>query len=118
VKLAVEEPESASLVRAAFAGGPHLTSVVGEIEFRRACLGVSVPRAQVDDVLAGVEVLTLSEEIRGRAAGLAPPVLRTLDAIHLATALETREELEGFITYDGRLSAAAAEHGLEVVAPS
>jgi uncharacterized protein len=117
VKLAVEEPESESLVRAVTAGGPHLTSVIGEIEFRRVCLRAGVPRAQVDDVMAGVELLALSDEIRGLAAALGPPLLRTLDAIHLATAISARGDLEKLLTYDVRLAAAAAQHGLEVLAP-
>ena len=46
-----------------------------------------------------------------------PTSVGTLDAIHLATALEVREELTAFVCYDERLSAAAREVGLPVVTP-
>ena len=53
------------------------------------------------------------------AAGLLDPgVLRTLDAIHLAVALDLGDELEGMVTYDDRLAQAASDHGIPVVAPS
>jgi antitoxin (DNA-binding transcriptional repressor) of toxin-antitoxin stability system len=47
-----------------------------------------------------------------------PAELRSLDAIHLATALLIREDVETLLTYDNRLAAAAREHGLVVAAPS
>jgi predicted nucleic acid-binding protein len=43
--------------------------------------------------------------------------LRSLDALHLATALEIRDELDGLVTYDGRMAAAAEGLGLAVLAP-
>ena len=45
------------------------------------------------------------------------PELRALDAIHLASALSSRELLGGFVCYDNRLSEAAAREGLAVIAP-
>ena len=57
-------------------------------------------------------------EIAARAAALNPATLRTLDAIHLATALELRDELTAFVCYDDRLSAAARDLGMPVVAPA
>ena len=46
------------------------------------------------------------------------PLLPSLDAVHLATALLIREDVETLLTYDDRLAAAAREHGLVVAAPS
>jgi uncharacterized protein len=43
--------------------------------------------------------------------------MRTLDAIHLAAALEIVLELEAFVTYDQRLADAAAAAGIPTVAP-
>ena len=43
--------------------------------------------------------------------------LRTVDAIHLATALLIKDELEAVITYDARLAEAARAHDLAVVTP-
>ena len=53
-----------------------------------------------------------------RASRLPDPLLRSPDAIHLATALLIREDVETLLTYDNRLAAAASEHGLVVAAPS
>ena len=53
------------------------------------------------------------------AAGrLAPPQLRTLDAIHVQCALLLGDELEGFVTYDERTAAVARAAGLPVLAPA
>ncbi len=67
-------------------------------------------------MLAGVAVLALDDTIAARAARLDPPPLRTLDSIHLATALSV-DRLDGFVTYDDRLSQAANAAGLSVFAP-
>lgn len=69
-------------------------------------------------VVAQISVVEPSMIVRARAATLDPPTLRSLDAIHLATALEARAELQALVTYDVRLAAAAEAEGLEVLAPS
>ena len=53
-----------------------------------------------------------------RASDLGPESLRSLDALHLASALELGEDLEGMITYDSRLTVACARHGVRVMAPA
>jgi len=60
----------------------------------------------------------LSDVVRGRAAELDPSTLRSLDAIHLATALEAGDELTAVVTYDARMSEAAEQLGLRVLAPA
>jgi hypothetical protein len=55
--------------------------------------------------------------VRARAAAYTDPLLRSLDAIHLATAEEVRADLVALVTYDERLAAAAKELGLPVEAP-
>ena len=74
--------------------------------------------ADAQRVVTQLPVVEPTETIRRRAAGLDPPTLRTLDAIHLATALAAGDALAGVLTYDTRLAAAAAAAGLTVVAPS
>ena len=54
----------------------------------------------------------------GACRGLDPAILRSLDALHLASALSLADELEGIVTYDERLDVAAGLHGVAVVAPS
>ena len=84
----------------------------------------AVARAQVAAVpatrrlLAGLDLVPLSPDLLEVAADLGPPSLRTLDALHLATALGLGPALDAFVVYDERLARAAADAGLPVVAPS
>ncbi len=48
---------------------------------------------------------------------LDPPELRSLDAVHLATALDLGRDLDGFVTYDDRLARAAQDAGIATFAP-
>lgn len=52
-----------------------------------------------------------------RALRLDPLVLRTVDAVHLAAALDPGDDLEAVVTYDGRLAEAAGANGIATVAP-
>jgi predicted nucleic acid-binding protein len=74
--------------------------------------------AQARLVLAALPTLTLTPSVCERAAELDPAVLRTLDALHLACALELGGELDGVVTYDDRMAAACSVLGVAVVAPS
>lgn len=79
----------------------------------------SVPRLvpQAHRVVAQLAVVEPNEAIRARAALLGPVTLRPLDALHLATALEVREWLDGLVTYDNRMATGAKRLGLTVLAP-
>ena len=59
----------------------------------------------------------LDASLASAAGRLAPPALRSLDAIHLATALDLVLDLEAFVTYDARLAEAAAAAGMATVSP-
>ncbi|MGD0638794.1 MAG: VapC toxin family PIN domain ribonuclease, partial [Nitrososphaerales archaeon] len=48
---------------------------------------------------------------------LDPPELRSLDALRLAAALELGDDLEGVVTYDGRMTAGAKSAQIRVVSP-
>ena len=125
VKVVIEEEESAVL-RAWIAGGPNrISSVVTAVELRRAARRVAGQakeakalelRRETEVVLGGIHLLTLDEDIAQRAAALDPTTLRSLDAIHVATAL-TIDGLEHFVTYDLRLADAATKAGLVVTMP-
>jgi predicted nucleic acid-binding protein len=68
-------------------------------------------------VSRSIEILALTERILNRAAGPMPTVLGTLDAVHLATALELAESSGGplvFATHDAQLARAARASGLDV----
>jgi predicted nucleic acid-binding protein len=62
-------------------------------------------------------LLPLDDSVLDEAASLDPAGLRSLDALHLATALSVRDEIGVFVTYDQRLADAAADRGLNVVRP-
>jgi uncharacterized protein len=68
-------------------------------------------------VLRRVALIPVDDPILARAAALAEPLLRSLDALHLATALHLRSPGLRFVTYDKRLATAAAGEGLAVDAP-
>lgn len=114
----MEERESAALIRAIAGRGPYITSVVGEVETVRACRRADVPAAQVAEVLAHVTLIAVDDAVRMRAGAAGPTRLRTLDAIHLATALSVRDALEAIAVYDVRLARAAEGAGLHVLSPS
>jgi len=72
---------------------------------------------QARAVLDSLILVKLSTTVCERAAMLEPDVLHSLDALHLAAALEVGDELEGVVTYDRRLADGAETLGISVVAP-
>ena len=118
VKLVLPEAESSSMIEFAAKFDTLVTSTIGAIEFRRA---VKRHYAQqlwaVERVLAEMTILELSHEVRRTAELLEPTILRTLDTIHLASALVIREELEAFVAYDERLLEAARLAGIPTASP-
>jgi uncharacterized protein len=70
------------------------------------------------EVVAQLSVVDVSETIRARAALLEAASVRSLDALHLATALEIGDALDAVVTYDARMAAAAGSLNLAVVAPT
>jgi predicted nucleic acid-binding protein len=119
VKLVVREAETDALRRYLSSVGPLASSILATVEVSRAVSRVAPESvgatAAVFEVL---NVIAFDARIAARAAALAPVSLRTLDAIHLATALELGDELTAFVCYDDRLSATARDLGMSVVAPS
>lgn len=65
-----------------------------------------------------IMTVPLADDILIDAATIGTPLLRTLDAIHLATAAAIATELDAFVTYDKRLAEAATALGLHVAAPA
>lgn len=122
VKLVLSEPESAALSRFLKGRGRTLTSRLATVEVSRAVVRSAGKSPQQASVLASlwerVDIAELDPRISVVAAGLEPVGLRSLDAIHLASALAIVDELDAFITYDVRLADAARAHGLTVLAPA
>jgi predicted nucleic acid-binding protein len=117
VKLVVEEQESTALLETIAGRGPYVTSVVGEIETARVCRRANVPAAQLEELRRGLVLVALDEDVGTLASRVGPPVLRTLDAIHLATALTLREDLQAMVTYDVRLARAIEAAGIALLSP-
>jgi hypothetical protein len=118
-KLVVAEPETAALENDAAHRAGLLSSRLGAAELRRAAVRVARGDVlqHVEDVLDSVVLVEVSPAILDRAGRLAPAALRTLDAIHLATALTLPFADLDFITYDHRLAGAARDAGLRVHQP-
>jgi uncharacterized protein len=119
VKLAVQEPESAALLRYVRRRRPLVTSALARTEVARALLplgGEAVRRGL--DVLSRLEVVRVNDRVLDTAGALLPAELRSLDAIHLATAQLLGADLARIVTYDDRMAEAAANQGRSVVAPT
>ena len=65
-----------------------------------------------------ITILTLPTPLFVRAAELEPTLLRSLDAVHVAAALDLGDDLDGIVTYDDRLAEAARLHGVQVISPT
>jgi predicted nucleic acid-binding protein len=120
VKLAHAEAESPAL-RAWLderAETGWVSSVLTEIESFRA-LARYAPDAvsRLPAVLDQIELMDLDPPIRILALTVRPATVRSLDAIHLGTALHARGTLTSFVTYDKRLLDAAAAAGLPADSP-
>jgi uncharacterized protein len=121
VKLVHAEAESQALrdwlTERADAG--WVSSVLVEVESFRA-LARHAPEAvtRLPPVLDLIDMVDLDPGIRALAQTITPATVRSLDAIHLATALRIRGQLTSFVTYDKRLADAAAVAGLTVDAPT
>lgn len=120
VKLVVDEPETAAL-RTWWR--QHGTTPVAcdlvRTELMRAVRRAAPEAAvQAHAVLDALVLLQVTPRVFDVAGRLEPTTLRSLDAIHLAAALELGDELEGIVTYDDRLAEAAEAYGVAVLAPS
>lgn len=120
VKLVWAEPETAALgaYLSQRSDAPLVSSMLLVLEARRAALRSSPEQTRrVDELLIRVNKVAITAALIETASRLPDPALRSLDAIHLATALQMQPELDALITYDARLAAAANQQRLPVAAP-
>lgn len=117
LKLVVAEAESSALRAWLADHGPTWSSQLLRTESLRAAGRLGIDRQIVDDALDAVSLVLSAASTFLVAGTLEPPTLRSLDALHLATALELGDDLEGLVTYDERMALAAAEASITVVAP-
>lgn len=121
VKLIFDEPESDALAAwlSEHMETPKVTSEISAIELIRVCRRLDADAvAEARQLLAGLDLVPLGQEVLDRAGWADPVGLRTLDAIHLASAFTLSDGITGFVVYDTKLADAADAAGFEIVAPS
>jgi len=117
-KLVLDEAESLAMRRWYVEHDRVLCSRIGVVETRRAVARSQHDPEHLDVIMRSVGLVEFDAEIGRRAVTVGPPSLRTLDAIHLASALALGSEMDAFVTYDDRLAEAARALGLPVVRPA
>jgi uncharacterized protein len=119
VKLPLREAEHDALLRELVEWEGFVSSSLLGVESLRACAryGTEYEMA-AREWMEGLSLLPLDEAILDIAAEVKPIGLRSLDALHLATALSIRDEIGVFVTYDERLGTAAEKQGLQITQPA
>ena len=118
VKLVIREPESRALRRYLASHPTRVTSALARVEVPRAAWPHG--RAAVERtrrLLTRVGLLRLDDVLLDAAGAIALAGLRSLDAIHLASAQALDEELIAVVTYDARMIEAAGSLGLPAARP-
>jgi predicted nucleic acid-binding protein len=95
-----------------------VSSALARTEVLRALLPAgdeAVKRGR--DVLQRLDLVRVNDRILNAAGLLMPSELRSLDAIHLATAHQLGDDLKVLVTYDDRMAAAARQLGYRIVQP-
>jgi uncharacterized protein len=118
VKTVIDEPESHALMRWLTNKEQLVACELIRVETVRA-VRISdpgaVPRAR--RALSTLTMIRLEDSVYDAAADLDPVTLRSLDAVHLAAALSLGPDLRGLVTYDLRMTEAAAALGMRIEAP-
>ena len=119
VKLVAREPESAALRRFLERRRPLVARALVRPAVSGAVLtlGDAFLR-RANDVLSRIELVRINRRVLSDAGILQPAALRSLDAIHMATAALFGDTLSGVITYDGPMTDAARLYGWKVSAPT
>lgn len=117
VKLVSREPETLDLVREVREDPALVSSALAWAEVIRAIRRAGGSQTRAERVLSGIGLVPIDDGIIRSAAALTPVTLRTLDTIHIATALSIRADVSQLVTYDDRLASAAAAAGIDVISP-
>jgi predicted nucleic acid-binding protein len=118
VKLPLREAECDAMLAELAKWEGYVSSALLGVEAIRACgrYGGGYA-ADARRFLEGVALIPLGDSVLDHAASLDPTGLRSLDALHLATALSIHADVGAFVTYDRDLADAATEQGLAVLSP-
>lgn len=121
LKLVLPESERAALESALAPWPDRLTSELSAVECQRAVRRqpeAAVLSLRMDDILSSITLLRFDSSLLRLAGTIGPTRLRSVDAIHLASALSIGDYPEAFVTYDERLADAARAVGLNVLRPA
>ena len=119
VKAPLGERDARALAAAADEWGMRASSAILRVEATRAAARVGAPAVEaVGAALRRVVLVPVDDEVLDIAANVADPGVRSLDAIHLATALSLGDDLGVLLTYDARMADAARSLGLPVASPA
>ncbi|MDR1426704.1 MAG: type II toxin-antitoxin system VapC family toxin [Bifidobacteriaceae bacterium] len=118
VKVVKEELGSAAFHDLWTSGAEFASSILTKTELLRAVrVGGDAARHQARAALQAVDLLPLDNSVAEAAASLAPAILRSLDAVHVASALALLPDLTAVVTYDTRMADAARLAALQVFTP-
>jgi predicted nucleic acid-binding protein len=118
LKLVVAEKESAALRSWMATSGPCWSSQLLQTEALRAAHRLGIGVRVITEALDAVSLVAPGPATFRAAGLLQPPELRTLDALHVAAALELGADLEGIVSYDARMMEGARAATIMVVTPT
>jgi predicted nucleic acid-binding protein len=118
VKLAVAEPESRALRRYLSRRTGLVSSALARTEVARALMPAG-PEAVTrgEEVLRRLQLLRVNDRVLREAGRMQPTELRSLDAIHLASARQLGPTVQQIVTYDERMADIAQVSGWSVASP-
>jgi hypothetical protein len=121
MKLIVREPESVALIQFLKDWPERVSSVLARVEVIRAIRRTTSNKSKLrraSEVLKGINLISMDESILANAAMLTPAALRSLHAIHHASALSISADLAALVTYDDRMAVAADTRNIKVWSPA
>ncbi|NLG64435.1 MAG: type II toxin-antitoxin system VapC family toxin [Actinobacteria bacterium] len=118
VKLVVREHESDALAEFLDGKPVLVSSALAKTEVLRALLPLGEEaQRRAETALEAIELIAISDDVLDAAGRLPPATLRSLDAIHLATAVLLGSDLQSLLTYDRRMRATATAMGMKAASP-
>jgi uncharacterized protein len=117
LKLLIQEAETTPLRHWFAAHEPLWSSQLLRTEALRAAIRLEIDDTSVERALAAISLVLPAASTFFTAGRLAPPEIRSLDALHLAAALELGDDLEGVVTYDSLMIVGAKTAQIPVVSP-
>jgi uncharacterized protein len=121
VKLVLPEPETPALVSRLRHDPEVISSAFARVEVLRTLKRIKATpaaRRQAERVLARIALVRIDNAVLDLASEIDPAELRSLDAVHLATAVGMGVRLDGLVTYDSRLQEAAERAGVPAFSPA